>query len=562
MSAAEYACRTGTTRPDRLHFPAAGLFLYTEAMGTARTHDQILESVHARKDDWVRVPLEQRVRYLDSAMTRLLKVAPDWVDEANRLRKIDPASPIAGEEWISGMMITLRQIRLLRKNLAAMARTGEPVPIPLRAGHNGRTVAQVFPAGVVDRLLYMGNKAELWTSPGSEPTRARIYREKSCGRVALVLGAGNNSSIAPLDAIHKLMVENQVVVLKMNPVNEFLAPYLRTAFADLIADGFLAIVAGDAAAGNALVRHPLVDTIHLTGSRATYAAIAGDKPVTAELGCVTPILVVPGKWSRGDLKHQSQNIAGMVTHNASFNCNAGKVLVLDQGWNQREALLQEIRSALAAAPARHPYYPGARERYARYLDKYPSAIRMGDGAATVPWTFIPGVKPDREEYALREEPFCGVLSEVSLEGNGDPDAFLKKAVPFVNDSVAGDLSCTIVAKDIKNSALQDAIRDLRYGGVAVNAWCAMLYALGNTHWGAAPGNTPEDIGSGTGSGHNVFLFDAPEKSVLYAPFRAWPKPIWFPNHRTLKALGRALARYEGTGSPLALIRTVTAATLA
>ncbi len=521
--------------------------------------DQILESLFARKDDWVQVPLRQRIGYLDSAMGRLLKIAPDWVEEANRLRKIDPNSSASGEEWISGPAVILRQLRQLRSNLTSLDRTGEPLPVPQRPGPGGRTIARVLPGTAVDRLLYLFHYAELWTAPNKKPTRARIYRNKTAeGKLALVLGAGNISSIAPLDVIHKLMVEDQVVILKMNPVNEFLTPYLQDTFGDLIQDGFLSIVTGGTETGSTLVRHPLVDTIHLTGSRATYDAIAGDKPITAELGCVTPILVVPGNWSRSDLHRQAQNIAGMVTFNASFNCNAGKVLLLDKGWNQREALLDEIKAALTAAPQRHPYYPGAENRYARYLEQYPSAIQLGDAASTpIPWTFIPGVRPDPGEYALRVEPFCGVLSEVSLDGTGDPKTYQESAVRFANNTIEGDLSCMVISD--RKTPIDQAIHDLRYGGIAVNAWTGMNFGLGNTHWGAAPGNTPDAIGSGTGSVHNSFLFDNPEKSVVYAPFRAWPKPVWFPNHRTLPALGRALAGYEGTASPLALLQVITAA---
>ncbi len=42
------------------------------------------------------------------------------------------------------------------------------------------------------------------------------------GKLALVLGAGNVASIAPLDVLHKLFIENQVCLLKLNPVNDYL----------------------------------------------------------------------------------------------------------------------------------------------------------------------------------------------------------------------------------------------------------------------------------------------------------------------------------------------------
>jgi len=49
------------------------------------------------------------------------------------------------------------------------------------------------------------------------------------GEVALVLGAGNQAPVAPLDILHKLVAENAVVVCKMNPVNEYLGPFLKCA---------------------------------------------------------------------------------------------------------------------------------------------------------------------------------------------------------------------------------------------------------------------------------------------------------------------------------------------
>lgn len=82
--------------------------------------------------------------------------------------------------------------------------------------------------------------------------------------------------------------------------------------------GILRFVAGAADVGAALCRHPEVDDIHLTGSDRTYDAIVFgpgsegaarkatgerqlDKPVSAELGNVSPVIVVPGRWSAADM---------------------------------------------------------------------------------------------------------------------------------------------------------------------------------------------------------------------------------------------------------------------
>lgn len=68
-------------------------------------------------------------------------------------------------------------------------------------------------------------------------------------KVALVLGAGNVSSIGPLDILYKLFVDNQVVLFKANPVNAYLGPLLEECFQALIAPGYLQIVYGGAEDG-------------------------------------------------------------------------------------------------------------------------------------------------------------------------------------------------------------------------------------------------------------------------------------------------------------------------
>ena len=56
----------------------------------------------------------------------------------------------------------------------------------------------------------------------------------------------------------------------------------------------------------------------------------------------------------------------LVAHNASFDCNANKVVVLPRGWDRRDQFLQGLRQALERAADRPAYYPGARERFERY----------------------------------------------------------------------------------------------------------------------------------------------------------------------------------------------------
>jgi hypothetical protein len=264
-------------------------------------------------------------------------------------------------------------------------------------------------------------------------------------------------------------------------------------------------------------------------------------------------MIVPGRWSNAELTFQARQVAAMVAHNVSFDCNSGKALILAEGWPQREAFLDRLKAVLAAIPARKAYYPGAHQRYEEFRRRYPQAMPLVEaGPEAIPWTLIPNVPAAKGEYALTYEAFCPVLAEVTLDAS-DADDYLDRVVEFVNEEVWGNLSCNLFVdprtQRDEHHAVESAIERLRYGTVAVNTWAGVSYGLTATTWGAYPGNTLEDIQSGIGVVHNAFLFDHPQKTVARSPFRVWPKPVWFADHRTSRALGRQLTHFEGTRSP-------------
>jgi acyl-CoA reductase-like NAD-dependent aldehyde dehydrogenase len=529
--------------------------------------DRRVARLAERKDAWLKVGLIQRIGYLKKCLQGTLDIAEKWVEDGCKLKGLSAADTLAGEEWLAGPMATVRNIRLLIKALEA---GGQPTPPALHVRPDGQAVARVFPTNLQDKLMFTGFSAEVWIEPGKSPTQGQIYREPPAGpgKVCLILGAGNVSSIPPMDALYKLFVENEVVVLKMNPVNEHVGPKLEQAFRSLVDDGFFTVVYGGAKVGAHLADHPKVDTLHVTGSDRTYDAIVwggdaeeqkqrkqkGDKknkrPFTAELGCVTPVMVVPGDWSDSEIDYQAQNVASMIAHNASFNCNAAKVLVTARDWPLRDAFVSRVRSKLAATPPRKAYYPGAKDRHRRFLDQYPKALVVGEEReGAVPWTVLPDVQPRSGEYALTNEAFCGVLAEVDLDAKNAAE-YLPKAVAFANDTMWGTLSCMMLIDkrtEREHSGLyESAIEELRYGSIAVNAWAGMCYALVSTPWGAFPGHPPEDIQSGTGFVHNSYLFDHPEKAIVKAPFVMRPKPLYFANHKMLAPLARKLLKLEAS----------------
>lgn len=532
-----------------------------------RVNEQ-LTRLTAHKTRWLALSLAERLDYLQRCLQRVVAIAPDWAERACLAKGIAPTSDLAGEEWLIGPVSVVANLRLL---IQALKAGGSPSPVQVQARSEQQLIAQVFPGTWMDRLLCLGFHGEVWIEPGKPASQGQFYRQPpDQGRLALILGAGNVSSIACMDALYQLFVKGEVVVLKMNPVNEYLGPLLEQALAPLITDGFLAIVYGDAALGQYLCHHPAVDTIHMTGSHHTHDAIIWgppseeqqrrkdsqepllQKPITSELGGITPILVVPGDWTEAELAFQARHVASMVAHNASFNCVAGKVLVLADGWPQRAQFLAELRQALSQIPARLAYYPGAQNRYQAFLDRYPQAEAFGERTdRIIPWTLIPDVPPIAGEYALSTEAFCGILAEVSLPATHAAD-FLTAVVPFANQAIWGNLGCAILIDPRTQKTVRDpldqAIADLQYGSIGLNIWPGILYYLSVHAWGAFPNNPLHDIRSGRGFVHNAYLFDYPQKSVLRAPFQIWPTPSWFANRPGLLRLAQALLSYEANPS--------------
>jgi hypothetical protein len=370
-----------------------------------------------------------------------------------------------------------------------------------------------------------------------------------------------------MDTLYKLFVEGEVVLLKMNPVNEYLGPIIDEAFAALRERGYFQVVYGGAAEGDYLCQHSLVDTIHITGSDKTHDAIVfgvgeegarrkasrdprNTKPITSELGNVSPIIIVPGPWSRGDLSFQALNVASSLINNAGFNCNATRVIIQHQQWSQREAFLDALRGVFQAQPDRKPYYPGATDRQEAFLALHPEADQFGPkGPGKVPWTLIHHLDPTKtDDVCFTTEAWCGLTGEVALSADSIA-SYIDKAVEFANDDCWGTLSASIVVhpKSLKDPVVADAVEgavaNLRFGSVAVNHWSALAYGLVTPTWGAFPGHSLEDIRSGRGVVHNTFMFDKPQKSVIRGPFRVFPKPAWFVNHKTSAELGRKLAYF-------------------
>ena len=553
--------------------------------------DAQVATLREHRDEWAALPVSARLEYLVEIRRRTHDSATRWVEAACRAKGLAIDSPAAGEEWGTGPWALIFGLNRYVESLRQIEKDGRTSVKPgdVRTRPDGQVVVKVFPENGIDNFLLNGIHGEVWMEPGVSAENlaegmAAAYRSRpDHGAVSLVLGAGNISSIAPMDVLHKMLTEHSVVLLKMNPVNDYLGPIFEDIFHPLVRDGFLAMTYGGVEVGEYITNHPGIEEIHMTGSDKTHDAIVwgtgseglarkqSGKPInnrrmTSELGNVSPLIVVPGPWDAGDIRFQAEHIATTKLHNAGFNCIGTQVLVMPEQWDRADALLDAVRDVMGEVPPRKAYYPGAAQRHEGIVKSHGNAELVDDRPANeVPRTLVAGLdSKDAAETLFRQECFVSVLSTTTVPG-GSATEYLRNAVRFCNESLWGTLGATIIVhpKTIKEMgpAFEDAIAELRYGTVGVNIWSGVGFLLAQLPWGAYPGHTLDDVQSGIGWVHNTKLFDRPQKSVLYGPFYAYPrsmtkgamsmlpKPPWFVLNRQGHNVQRRFTDYEFDRNP-------------
>ncbi|MEU9294398.1 aldehyde dehydrogenase family protein [Streptomyces sp. NPDC048266] len=541
--------------------------------------DTLVERLSTGERAWARTNLSERRELLLAVAAATAATADEWVRTAAEIKQLHPASPLVGEEWMSGPYAVLTYLQALQETLRRLADGADVLAgTRITPAPGGRLAVQVLPYDPYDKLLMSGFHAEVWTTPGvtADQLRATAGLTQRTPRrtrgVALVLGAGNVFSIPPLDVLYQLYAENRTAVLKLNPTTDPLADVYRAVFEPLTDRGLVEIVTGGPEVGAALIEHPGITAVHMTGSEATHDAVVwgtGEdkdaarasgtpkltKPITSELGGVSPIIVLPGSWSDADLRYQAEHVTSMRLHNSGCNCVAGQILILSSDWPQKNAFLTALRRALATAPARPAWYPGCEARVWSARDLHPGAEKPG---GTRERTLLTGLDlTDDDESAFTTEYFGPVLGVAELPGTSAP--FLEAAVAAANDRLHGTLGANLIAHPDTIKALgrrlREAIAELRYGTVAVNAWTGVGYATPRATWGAFPGHTLDDVQSGIGVVHNALLLDHTERTVVTGPFRpvprsvlhgepsVSPKPPWFVTNATAARTGRLLTKF-------------------
>ena len=534
--------------------------------------DEALHTLGNHKHVWARTSAAARVDMLKRMKETLMPQARAWVTTAADRKGTPAGSPLVGEEWLAGPYACMSALNLYIETLGAQPGKSYLSKLAQRSLPGGQLAVKVFPHTLMETLLAGGVSAEVWMEPGVTAANlashtAQAYSQPDVsrsGKVALVLGAGNVAAIAPLDVLHKLLVEHEVCIVKLNPVNDYMLPFFSAMLQPAIDLGVVRIFKGGADVGEYLSNHPLVETIHITGSEAVHDAIVwgvgeearqrkaahtprNTRPIHSELGAITPTIVVPGPWSEADLQFQAEALVTQKLQNSGFNCAASQVMLLSSGWSQAPRFEQLVKQVLRDAPQRLAYYPGAAERVRDVRQRYPQAEVVSDAKAMGERVFVPLDASPSDRHFFDHEVFGAALGRVLLEP-ADAEAFLRAAIQYANTQLRGTLSANIIIHPRTLQALGgkfDALlQNLKYGAIGVNVWAAYSFLLGTATWGAFPGHTLEDVQSGRGIVHNAFMFDRPQRTVVRGPFRAFPKPPWFVTHRKADQLGPKLTEME------------------
>ena len=470
----------------------------------------------------------------------------------------------------------MRQLRLLIETLSALRRRRAP---PL--GELGRTIdgsaqRRNFSGERPRRLLMPGTRAEVHIRAGIGErdllaAQARFYRQTSTrGRVVLVLGAGNSAGVPVQDVLTRMFNEGKVCLLKLHPLNDYLAPLLSEAFAAAIDRDFLHIVTGDDAEGAYLVRHAGIDEIHLTGCPETHedilwgSADAGAaerkrqhhplhmKPVTSGARWGVPRAHRPGTISGPPTGVSSRGPGGrngpQCGHERPYPApardparmaTAGCIPAPPRACADRRAtssgVLPGDRRALGAdhgGPARPPADRRGRRRDAA-LDAGTRAgpVRPPGTSSSLPSLSVPPWDRWRS-------------------GAPTPSSFCSK--PWGSSTSASGArsrscwSCIREPRPIRSSRRRWSApsRQLRYGAVGINVWPAQLSAIGSAPWGGHPSSVVSDVQSGRGWVHNTAMLEEVEKAVIRQPVAVQVKPAYVPGHRSADTLLRRLTAIE------------------
>ena len=538
--------------------------------------DRFITTLRTKSKEFNSISNVQLASMLEETISNIKEVAFFWATICSD-NKGTTKTPAEGEEWLGGPFASVLATQYYIKSLT------NDDDLTEKKYNSEENSYKVFPNNFSERITFPFIDAKVIFNKSMSFDDINKYRGFSKRydidpSITLVLGAGNFSSIPYLDVLYHLITRKSVILLKLNPVNEYLKPVFEKVFQNFIERGYIIVTTGNIDESKYMANHPGINHIHLTGSDKTFEDIVygreltdkerktkslskiNNKPITSELGNVTPIIIHPGKWSTSDIKYQARKIVTAKLNNNGFNCIAAQVVVLPDGWGQTDTLIKFVKHYMSKAKERKAYYPESIERLEK-LEKDKGYERVNALSCVTPH-----LTREIKAYSKFEidEVWSSTIYFKKIEYTSIED-FANKAIDYCNDELWGNLGVSVIIKDHDrkfNKHITNLYIDkLNYGTVAINEWAAIGYIIPQLPWGGFPGNRDNDIQSGQSVVHNSMLFESPLKGVVNTKFRISRliDPPWFVTNKKARRLFKNLTYYQINNSNINFLKLIFAA---
>jgi betaine-aldehyde dehydrogenase len=434
------------------------------------------------------------------------------VDQAVR------AAESAQVKWAE-LPVQERANYLMRLADAFTAHADELLVLEVADSGNAITAMKPDLANCIERLRYyagLGFELQGHTIPGA-PDRMHMTMREPYGVVGRII-AFNHPIAMAVHGMALPLITGNAVMLKPSEQCPLSALRLGEIARDVLPPGILNVVSGDAAAGNALVRHPRVKRLSFIGSVRTGMAIQRSaaevavKSISLELGGKNPFIVFPDAPVD---KVAAAAVAGMNFGLQGQSCSSTSRLFVHEAIYDDvvKAVAEKVKALRVGDPFDWSTQMGAlnTRTHLNRVEQY-VASGMAEGARLVAggerpagaafekgyWlepTVFADVKPDMR--IAREEIFGPVLSILRWSD-------LEDAITMAN-SVEYGLTAAIWTQDI-TQALRTAKR-VQSGFVWVNGV--------NSHVRAVPFGGYKNSGIGRERGIEELYSYTEEKSVQF-----------------------------------------------